>query len=299
MRPLQYYTTREWLRVKPLDHLLIQVGNDILQRVFRGLRPGRLRGFLQDVAPLSGRNIGLVIAFEKPWVLDWLLKMAARNVSDGDFLVFDNSRGKEARREIEAVCRKNGTPYLPLPFSPTRHPNRSHGMAMTWVFHNVVRAIEPRTFTFIDHDLIPMEKVCLGSIPKDQPFYGPRKVGKWGWWTLWAGYCAYYFSAVRELPLNFLNDFSRDLDTGGRNWPVFYRHHDREGLLFGKRERFEFIDPLDNSATSYQAQIVDAGWMHLGGAGHRDKFREHFDFYQRLARATEDGLRLQDLIKKP
>ena len=153
----------EWFRHKPLDHFLIEVSNDFLQSVFCGLHPKSLESFLENTEHLSGRHIGLVIAFEKPWVIDWLLRMAARNLTDGTLLVFDNSRRKEARKEISCICRECGVPYLALPPSPTWHPNRSHGMAMTWVFHNVVRVVKPKTFTFIDHDLIPMEKIELGA----------------------------------------------------------------------------------------------------------------------------------------
>ena len=106
MRELKDYTLREWFRIKPIDHFMIEVANDTLQSVFCKLRPKALGHFLQDAQHLSGNDIGLVIAFEKPWVLDLLLKTSARNLTGGTLLVFDNSRTQEARKDIARVCQR-------------------------------------------------------------------------------------------------------------------------------------------------------------------------------------------------
>lgn len=298
MRELRDYTVREWLRIKPLDHFATQVANDTLQSVFCKLRPKALGLFLQSAEHLSGKDIGLVIAFENPWVVDLLLKASVRNLTSGTLLIFDNSRRQEARKDISRICHENGIPYLALPPSPTPHPNRSHGMAMTWVFQNVVKVIRPKTFTFIDHDLIPVEKIALGMFPTNkQPFYGAVKVGKWGWWTLWAGYCSYVYSVVKHLRLNFLNDFSRDIDTGGRNWPLLYQYYDWTQMKIAPREKTEFIDPLKGSSSGYPVQVVDQRWIHLGGAGHRNmKFKDGHDFYQRIGKTIIEGATLRDLV---
>ena len=294
MRDLRNYSTREWFRIKPLDHFMIQVCNDILQSVFCKVRPKSLGQFLHNAEHIAGqKDVWLVIAYEQPWPLDWLLRMAARHLTDGILLVFDNSRRPQARVDIELICRNRGVPYLALPPSPTRHANRSHGMAMTWVFRNVVQAVRPRTFCFIDHDLIPMEKIERCAAFENQPFYGALNIGKFGGklgWNLWAGYCAYEFSAVHHLPLNFLNDFSRDLDTGGRNWQILYKNFDRTNLRFATRLNREFINPPHSTV-----QVVDNRWIHLGGAGYSSKYRDKFDFYQRMAKATDEGATLQML----
>jgi hypothetical protein len=291
MRDLRNYSTREWFRIKPLDHFMIQVCNDILQSAFCKLRPKSLERFLQNAEHIArGGHIWLVVAYEAPWALDWLLRMAARHLTDGTVLVFDNSRRAQARIDIERICQNRGVPYLALPPNPTWHPNRSHAMAMTWVFRNVVKAVRPRTFSFIDHDLIPMEKIERGAILEHQPFYGALNIGKFDGklgWNLWAGYCSYDFSAVHHLPLNFLNDFSRDLDTGGRNWPILYKKFDRTQLRFAPRLLKEFIDPLHK--TPRPIQIVDNSWLHLRGGGYSNKHRDKFEFYQRIAKATDEG----------
>ncbi|MBN2539382.1 MAG: hypothetical protein JXB09_04980 [Deltaproteobacteria bacterium] len=291
MRNLRNYSTREWFRIKPLDHFMIQVCNDILQSTFCTIRPKSLKRFLHNAEHIArGRDVWLVVAYEDPWTLDWLLRMAARHLTDGTVLVFDNSRRAQARDDIERTCQDRGVPYLALPPNPTAHPNRSHGMAMTWVFRNVVQAVRPRTFSFIDHDLIPMEKIGRGAILEDQPFYGALNIGKFGGtlgWNLCAGYCSYDFSAVHHLPLNFLNDFSRDLDTGGRNWPILYKKFDHTQVRFAPRLLREVIDPLHK--IPHTIPVVDNSWIHLCGAGYSKTYRDKFDFYKRIARATDEN----------
>jgi hypothetical protein len=285
MRDLKNFSIREWFRWKPLDHFMIQICNDGLQRFFRICHTRPLKRFLQEAEHLRGGNIGLVIAYEQPWALDWLLRMAARNLTGGKLLIFDNSRRAQARTDIKMVCQEHYVPYLALPPNPTRHANRSHGMAMTWVFYNVVRAIKPRTFSYIDHDLIPIRRTSLGKDFGDQPFYGLPNVSKWAW-SLWAGYCSYEFREVQSLPLNFLNDFSIGLDTGGRNWMCLYKKFDRFRLNFAAYQDTEVMDPLDG--TPSKLSILDDNWLHLGGAGYSSGFRERANFYERILCALEE-----------
>ena len=70
-------------------------------------------------------------------------------------------------------------------------------------------------------------------------------------------------------------------------------------MRFAPREKTEFIDPLHDSSTSHPVAVVDNSWIHLGGASYRSmKFREGYDFYQRIAKAADEGATLQMLVKK-
>lgn len=292
MRQLKDYSKDEWFRNKPLDHFLIDLCNDALLYGFRAWKPRILERFLEETERLKGQDVGLVIAYEQPWTLDWLIRMARRFVR-GTLLVLDNSRRKDARIEIERVCRDAEVPYLGLPPSPTRHPNRSHGMAMTYAFYNVVRPLRVRTFTFIDHDLIPMEKTELGTaLSGDQPFYGLPNESKWAW-SLWAGYCSYDFARVGHIPLNFLNDFSNGLDTGGRNWARLYKNYEFSRVRFGSWRQARIADPF--LGRDHLVDVVDENWIHLCGASYSDKFKETLDFYQRLAKVADEGATLNTL----
>lgn len=284
MRNLKDFSAKDWIQLQPLIHGGKQLRNDFVQSVFLKARPKALETFLRDHEHLKGKNILQMVAFEQPEVLDFSIKMATRYLAGTTLLVFDNSR--RGAEENERVCRERKVAYLRLPPNLTRHPNRSHGMAMTWVWHNVVKAIQPAIAGFIDHDLIPLETIELNQVLNGQPFYGVPTVGKWGW-SLWAGYCLYDFGAVSSLPLNFLNDFSRNLDTGGRNWNCLYGRHDERRLKFA---RWQLFDVVDTSASEpRQIEIIDGTWIHIAGVSYRDDYRRNSDFYGRIAKAVEAG----------
>jgi hypothetical protein len=212
--------------------------------------------------------------------------MSKRCLPDATVLVFDNSRNKQARIAIEQVCAERDAPYLPLPANPTRHGNRSHGMAMQWVYRNVVQAIQPRVFGFIDHDLIPLEPLALSEKMAGQPFYGMPLQRRWAW-QLWAGYCFFDTQQVGALPLNFLYDFSNGLDTGGRNWRHLYRSHDRARLQLAVSKVLEIKDPWTGQPR--RIQIVDDAWYHIGGISYNDNFATKAEFAQRLAQGIDEG----------
>ena len=181
MRDLKDFAWDEWLRLLPVTHGFKQARNDVLLSAFLKARPKELEKFLQDTSQLKGRNVANVVAFEQPWVLDFFLKMAKRHVADATVLVFDNSRLAPKRMEIERVCRERNTLYLGLPENSTRHANRSHGLAMTWIFHNVMRVIQPAIMSFVDHDLIPIERIEFAQRLGTQPLFGKANISKWAW----------------------------------------------------------------------------------------------------------------------
>jgi len=292
MRELKHFSTGEWLRFVPFVHAFKQVRNDIWLSIYKMTRPKGLELFLAETERFRDRPVSLVIAFEQPWFLDWMLRMVRRNLADVAVLVFDNSRRAAARLDIERVCRNRAVPYLALPRNLTRHANRSHGMAMTWIFHNVVRALRPSVFAFLDHDMIPVRNTGFSGMPADQPFYGKLRSSAWGW-HLWAGYSLFEFSPVAELPMNFLYDFSRKLDTGGRNWDLLYRKFDRERLRFAPSRYVVVREPMTGMSRSME--FVDNRWLHVGGIGYKDNFRSKAWYYENLRKAMDDGACWEDL----
>jgi hypothetical protein len=279
MRYLTEFSATEWLQLLPIQHALKQVRNDAWLALYKNTRADKLGEFLTEYKNLANRNIALVIAFEQPWTVNWLLRMANRNLSDMTVLVFDNSRNDSKRIEIEHVCKQNKAPYLALPANPTRHVNRSHGMAMTWVYHNVVRAINPRIFGFIDHDLIPVRKISMADKLKNQPVYGLLNQGKFGFWSLWAGYCFFDYAGTRSKSINFLYDFSRDLDTGGRNWKSLYRNLDRQQLRVAISANVSMNVP---SIKTRLVQFIDEDWLHIGGMSYSDNAPEEIAYFRGL-----------------
>jgi hypothetical protein len=293
VRALRHFSAGEWLQLLPLQHAAKQWRNDALLAIYQGRHAAEQELFLQQVAPLRGGNIALVIAFENPWVIDWQLAMAKRHLADTKVLVFDNSGAPAPRTEIARVCTQHGTPYLALPRNRARHVNRSHGMAMSWVFDQIVRRIEPRQFAFLDHDLIPLLPVSLAERLGDQPFFGLPLTSRWGW-ALWAGYCVFDYARVATLPLNFLYDFSNGLDTGSRNWAVLYQHFNAEALRFAGDA---WLDVATRSTGDAQrVQVLDSRWLHIGGISYNKNFDSKEALCKELAQAFADGRTWQQIL---
>ncbi len=286
MRPCKHYTAREWLRLKPLDELFRQWRNDLILKFYLLRKSRYQKDFLQSASVLQGKNIALIVAFEQPWALQWLLKSAAKYLENSVLLVFDNSRNLAKRMELQKVCEQQQVAYLALPFNATQHANRSHGMAMTWIFHHVVRAIQPKNFAFIDHDLIPMKPINWSQHLEQQVCYGRLNTCRWGW-SLWAGYCMYRYAAVQGISLNFLYDFSIGLDTGGRNWKSYYQYLHRPSIKFTDEQDFE-VSPGDQNHRL--VQVVDDAWLHIGSISYNDNFSGKKHFFELLAQAADQGM---------
>ena len=293
MRDLKHYSAAEWLQLKPFVAGFKQLRDDAVQNSFLQARTPELEPFLRANENLRGKNILQIIAFEQAEVLSFCIKMLARYSVDTTVLVFDNSRRPEARIEIERVCKEHSTPYLGLPRNRTKHANRSHGSAMTWIWRNVVTRIIPATSGFLDHDLIPLEKFSPAETLGGQPFYGVPMISKFGSWSLWAGYCLYNFPAVDNLEFNFLNDFPRGLDTGGRNWNCLYKKYDRHKLKFADWRMYDVPD-VDADAPRL-LEIIDNRWIHFAGVSHWDDYKRHSNFYGRISKAIDEGANWRQL----
>ena len=287
MRNLTEFSALEWFKLLPVQHAMKEIRNDIWLALYKNMRADKLKAFLDQHKYLENTNIVLVIAFEQPWALNWLLQMARKNVTDMTVMVFDNSRNPSKRVEIEQVCKNNKAPYLALPPNPTRHVNRSHGLAMTWVYHHVVRALNPRIFGFIDHDLIPVRKVTIAEKLAGQSVYGLLNLTKFGFWSLWAGYCFFDYVATKGKSINFLYDFSRDLDTGGRNWKSLYRDIDRRQLRVATTSNVSMKVPSIDEARP--VQFIDEGWLHIGGISYSHSSTETILFFKGLETIFREG----------
>jgi hypothetical protein len=293
MRALTQYEFSDWLCATPLVHGFKRARNIAIERAFRGWRPRALEHFLADHGRLAGGSVAFAVAYNTPWVIDLLTRAAKVHLAADALIIVDNSRDVRARREIEQLCQKHGASYLGLPFNPEWHPCRSNGLAMTWVYYNVVQALKPRVFGFLDHDLIPLDHLDLGSLVAAQPFYGKLNLSRWGW-NLWAGYCVYDFTAVAAFPLDFNNDVPRLLDTGGQNFSALYRHHDRAAMRFAREnDEAPLLDPLDGSER--HVQLID-DCAHISRVSYDTPPASRPDraFYQRLVQACERGMRLAD-----
>ena len=293
MREAHEFSPGEWALLVPVRQWLRQLRNDALLAHYRRQTTPELGAFLRRNADLAGKRVAIVVAFEQPWSLRWQLRMAARNLQGVQILVVDNSREASMRRQIREVCEQHRTPYLGLPRYRTRHANRSHGMAMTWVWHNVVRPLGPKSFGFLDHDMIPVAPTRPAEHLREQPIYGLLRPGRLQYWYLWAGYCFYEFEHTALQRLNFLYDFSRELDTGGRNWTPLYGALPRQGLRFASQEFVPLQPPSWPRAC--QVEVLDDAWIHVGGVSYKVNFESRRVFFDALFTALDAGASLGQL----
>jgi hypothetical protein len=221
--------------------------------------------------------------------------MAKKNLKNTTMLVFDNSRDFAARKKILSVCKKNKTIYFSLPKYTTTHVNRSHGMAMSWIYTNVILAIRPKVFAFIDHDLIPIRPVNLYSLIQKQPFYGRETGKKSDFWSLWAGYCVFDFKHLINKKINFLYDFSRNLDTGGRNWGALYSQFEKKVIAFANSTHKTVYLPTFKEGA--MVQFIDDKWIHIGSISYNNNFEQKFKFFKALAKEIDINPRWSQLIK--
>jgi hypothetical protein len=285
------FSWQDWCRLKPIAATLKQIRNDCVLYFYKKTKANDEDVFLQDMRIYHNQNILIVIAFEQVKVLDWLLSLSKKNLIDFQLMVFDNSKNTQSRELIRALCRTHDIPYLALPYNYTAHPNRSHGLAMTWVFDRIIQKIQPSWFGFLDHDMLPVRPVSLGHLIGRQSYYGLLNEGD-NCWNLWAGYCFFEYPMVAHLPLNFLYDFSRGLDTGGRNWSVLYSRLSRPAVHFADETK-KTLRLRDQSAI--MAQVIDHAWVHIGGVSYNNNLQPKELFYENLVRDLLEG-RSHDIL---
>lgn len=292
MKKLTLYSFSDYCRLMPLIAFLKQLRNDLVLAIYRMRTAEGENEFIEKYRHLRDQNILIVVAFEQPKVLSWLFSLAEKNLQDFQLVIFDNSKNIVLREQIKELCHQHQIPYLGLPMYRTRHPNRSHGLAMTWIFHRIIKAIRPAYFGYLDHDMFPVKQIRQNAlIPSDQNSYGLLNDAQ-HYWNLWAGYCFFKFRAVENQPLNFLYDFSRGVDTGGRNWDYLYRFQNKSLTQFAASVQ----QPIVLSAgLQADVQLIDDAWVHVGGVSYNNNLQSKEFFYDQMVKELLSGKTIMDL----
>jgi len=291
MKYLAEFSLYEHLTLSSMAFYFKELRNDFVSGIYNKIPATNEAAFIESCKKY--KKILIVVAFEKPQVLDYLFKMSQHNLNtdfDYQMIVFDNSKNKND--DILNVCQKYAIPYLSLPYNYTSHPNRSHGMAMSWVYDRIIKQCKPTHFGYLDHDMFPIRNCNLTAILEKQKLYGNINGNKPPYWNLWAGYCFYNFENCENRPMNFLYDFSRGLDTGGRNWDGLYKFYAKDSLTYASDERHEVC--LKNGMKG-TVQIIDNVWLHIGGVSY-----SNFDanFITSLCNELLEGRAFNDLLTK-
>jgi len=285
-----------FLDFKPILTIFRYFRNELLLKFYIRKKTPRFHSFMESIKTLKNSNVAVVVAFEQPWALNWLLKMAKKNLKKTSILVFDNSRKLALRQKIELVCKKNEVFYYSLPEYRTRHVNRSHGMALSWIYTNVIKTLQPKIFGFIDHDLIPLNPIDFSKAINSQPFYGRVTGNKPGFWSLWAGYCLFDFNYLADKKINFLYDFTKGLDTGGRNWDSLYSHFQKNQLAFAPSTIKTIYLPKFKNGTD--VSFIDNKWIHIGRISYNNNFDKKFNFFKAMAKELELDPDWKKLLRK-
>lgn len=271
------YRPVDWLRLRPLLHRLKMRRYRANDRAFRAV-PARVGDVPSLVGSLNGRKVLVSVAFRDPQTIAWQAPLIRLYVPDALYIVADNTPDDAQAAAIAEVAAKFSVPYLRLPANPTNVPSRSHGLALNWIWHNVIRPGEPEVFGFLDDDMFPTGPHDPFAALTDQDFFGVIRPGvstvsidAAGRWFLWAGFSMFRFAGVRHKPLDFSQDWFLGLDTGGGNWEVLYRHVARENI----REQETVYVPFREGLTTADAPFQWCGpWLHEVGLMGRVEFAE-------------------------
>ena len=259
-RPIQEYTLADWKRLRPLTHILKSRRYDWINRryVRRAARVGDRAAIARMIA---GRDVLVTISFNDSEAIGWQAPLIRHYVPRAFHIIADNSSDERAARETMEISTRCGLPYLRLPRNPWRSSSRSHGIALNWVWRNVLHPGKPRAFGFIDDDIFPTALVDPFAPLESQAFYGVIREADQRWF-LWAGYCLFRFEAVKSKPLDFRQAWFIGLDTGGANWNVLYRHFERSAL----KEVPSSFTPYKSGIAVHEGPLHWCGpWLHEVG----------------------------------
>jgi len=271
-KTLHEFSAADWRRLRPLTQAVKTLRYDLIDRAYRR-RPAAAGDLAAVVRSVRGRKLLVSIAFGDPQLVGWQIRLLRHYVPNVLHLIVDNSAMDETAREIGRAAGHAGTAYLRAPPNPwsADAESRSHGIALNWTWHNIIRPGQPEAFGFIDHDIFPTAADDPFAPLATQDFYGVvREAG--ARWFLWAGFCVFRFAAVKDKALDFGQDWFIGLDTGGGNWRALYSQADRRSL----REQPTGLVPFKPGIAVADGPLQWCGtWLHeVGLMGARRLFAE-------------------------
>ena len=260
---LSDHTLEDWLHLRPLTQtykrLLYDASNALHLR-----KPARAGDTGAIARGLAGRDVLITLAYEDPQAIEWQARLVRRYVPHDVYLIADNSFDDDAAAAIRAIAERADAPYVRLPRN-RRRLSFNHGLALNWLWHNLVRPGAPAAFGFLDDDFFPTAPDDPFAALAGQDFYGVvRRAGER--WFLWAGFCFFRFAAVVDKSLDFRPDYFDGLDTGGSNWDVLYRHADLARLRMPPMTATPYKDGVTMSELYFQ---WSGGWLHEVGTSDR------------------------------
>lgn len=217
------------------------------------------------------KSVVFSISFNKPKCVEVMIFSWKKYAANTRMVIVDNSSDQNARLEIQNLCRANHCLFIALPRNPEWHPNRSHALAMNWVFYNIVKKCKPLLFGYLDHDCFPFDKFDLNKKMDKFLIYGEKRNSekKAKVWNLWAGFCFFNFGFIQTQSgsINFFHSIELGLDTGGNNWHTVYKNICLEKCLFSNSLRKRLVD---ENGYFNDFGIMD-NFVHFGSGSRNDK----------------------------
>lgn len=272
-KPLSEYSLADWKRLRPVSHGLKTARYQWIDRRYR--RQPAARGDAAAVAArICGRKALFTVAFNDAQAIDWQAALVRHFVPDALYVIVDNSPEDGQAAAIERVAAAHGVAYLRCPPNPWKKSSRSHGIALNWIWHNVIRPGRPEAFGLLDHDLFPTAPDDPFAPLARQDIYGYVRFAEPanGRWFLWAGFTMMRFAAVQDRDLDFGQDWFIGLDTGGGNWDPIYSRLDLDGL---EKVPSRFV-PYRDGIETYDGPLQWCGtWLHeVGQMGEPEVMRD-------------------------
>lgn len=270
MKAITDYNGTDWLRLRPLTHWLKTVRYRATDRRYARLLP-RAGDLLALRAAIHGQRLLVTVAYSDPQAINWQAQLIKRYVPNALYLIADNSPDEESATAIRTIAKAEDLLYVRLPQNPWHPGSRSHGIALNWIWRNIIRPGEPERFGLLDDDLFPTSPDDPFAVLDTQDYYGVvREAGVR--WFLWAGFCFYRFDRVKNSPLDFGQDWFNGLDTGGGNWRSLYCKAERGSLREADTEFVAFKPGIAIQEGPFQ---WCGSWLHeVGQMGDENLARE-------------------------
>ena len=226
--------------------------------------------FASITAADPGKIFVIVVAFNEPQLIAFHFQAMQKFCRDSfAYFVMDNSNQPEAAAAIQEFCVAQGVNYVRLPKNPGIDGSTSHGFALNWAFHNIIRKFRPITFGTMDSDFFPTEAFSIGSFLEKGDAWGViterRPLTHLGFpiWYLWAGCAFFRLDRFRGKELNFLPSFG--VDTAGRIHVDASAVKRLPGVYDLHRDRIAVAEiPINDSAVS--PAYAYGSFVHLTGA---------------------------------
>lgn len=220
---------------------------------------------LDNGIEIFNKNLLLTtIAFNNLEILKIQYQQLKKNLKDEFiYMIADNSSILSISEEIKNYCVNEKIPYVKLPPNPYKNPSKSHGIALNWVYKNVIKKYDPHFFGFLDHDIFPYKETSI--IPYIQNNVFGLIQERENKWYLWAGFCFYDFKNLKKINMNFLP--SKGLDTGGSNYYILYKDINKNNFkklpqIYIDTKTENKVSEISNSNTTTTIECI-GDWIHL------------------------------------